>query len=143
MKANFCLRSTKIPAFRLELVHVPNGRSKELDSELEAEVDAGAFAGNDPNIDTDGMYYNKSTGDYIKPVEYDKRKIGHTDKYNPGRVVQKPEETDYEIYDDPDEITDKPDPEYDEYLKSQKTYHDPAPGLADIDPDDPNIEWFD
>lgn len=120
--------------------YIPNGKNKELDDELEAEVDAGAFAGDDPNIDTDNSYYRKATGTHTQPVTYDKRKIGHINK-NTGSLVNNPENEDYKIYDDPDELTDKPDPEWDEYRKNGKQYK--APGLDDIDPDDPNIKWFD
>lgn len=122
--------------------YVPNGKNKTLDDELEAEVDAGAFAGEDPNIDTDDRYYSKATHNDIDPVSYDKRKIGHINKYTDA-LVGKPEDQAYKIYDDPDKLTDNPDPEYKAYLKNGKDNDYAAPGLDDIDPDDPNIKWFD
>lgn len=46
-----------------------NGTDKESEDELEAEVDAGYFSDQDPNIDTDNAYYD------TKDFEHDNRKL--------------------------------------------------------------------
>lgn len=125
--------------------------------ELEALVDSGEFAGEDPSIDTDDEWISKKTRDWHDAVNYDKR----SKDYGLGTSYKGSKNTDAFS----DRATKAVDDDYENELKrasKSKNYftkqryakgvrmhslRNPGgarPELVDYDPDsDPNVKWYD
>lgn len=140
-----------------DVEHLDSSSDEEDRRELQALVDSGEFADENPNMDTDNEWESKKTGYYHPKVEYDKRKKN----YGLATAYKGSKNTDAFS----DAATRAADDKYEDDLRwssSAKSYaaksrypkgakmhalRNPGgvrPELVDYDPDsDPNVKWYD